>query len=98
MIGNETGHLLKCVKLYRKCININEHLLPVLRINIAATSLKISCINLYSVKSDDETNLKIFTLKLWEKFRWGLTRVATRQGKVREIDFFSRSGNCQGIL
>ena len=25
-------------------------------------------------------------------------RVATRQGKVREIEFFSRSGNCQGIL
>ena len=24
MIGNETGHLLKCVKLYRKFININE--------------------------------------------------------------------------
>ena len=25
-------------------------------------------------------------------------RVATRQGKVREIEFFSRSGNCQRIL
>ena len=24
MIGNETGHLLKCVKLYRKLINIDE--------------------------------------------------------------------------
>ena len=72
MIGNETGHLLKCVKLYRKCININEHL-PVLRRNIAATSLKIPCINLYSVKSYDETNLKVFTLKLWEKFSWGLS-------------------------
>ena len=24
-------------------------------------------------------------------------RVATRQGKVREIEIFSRSGNCQGI-
>ena len=28
----------------------------------------------------------------------GYYRVATRQGKVREIIFFSRSGNCQGIL
>ena len=25
-------------------------------------------------------------------------RVAMRQGKVREIEIFSRSGNCQGIL
>ena len=24
MIGNETGHLLKCVKLNGKCINISE--------------------------------------------------------------------------
>ena len=24
-------------------------------------------------------------------------RVATRQGKVREVEIFSRSGNCQGI-
>ena len=24
MIENETGHLLKCVTLYRKCINLNE--------------------------------------------------------------------------
>ena len=27
-----------------------------------------------------------------------LCRVATRQGKVREKCFFSRSGKCQGIL
>ena len=27
-----------------------------------------------------------------------LCRVATRQGKVREKLFFSRSGKCQGIL
>ena len=66
MIGNETGHLLKCVSLYRKCININETY-HVLRRNIAATSLDISCTNLYSVKSYDETNLKGFALSLWKK-------------------------------
>ena len=27
-----------------------------------------------------------------------IIRVATRQGKVREIEIFSRSGNCTGIL
>ena len=27
-----------------------------------------------------------------------IARVHTRQGNVREIYFFSRSGNCQGIL
>ena len=39
MKGNETGHLLKFVKLYRKFINKSEtqHML---RGNIAATSLK----------------------------------------------------------
>ena len=72
MIGNETGHLLKCVKLYRKFININETL-HIMRRNIAATSLKISCTNLYSVKSYDETTMKVFALSLWEKFSWGLT-------------------------
>ena len=72
MIGNETGHLLKCVTLYRKFININETY-QVLRRNIAALSLKISCTNLYSVKSYDETNLKVFGLSLWKKLSWGLT-------------------------
>ena len=60
MIGNETGHLLKCVRLYRKR-------------NIAATSLKISCTNLYSVKSYDETNMKVFALSLLGKLIRGLT-------------------------
>ena len=72
MIGNETRHLLKCVKLYRKLIIINETQ-HVLRRNIAATSLKISCKNLYSVKSNDETNMNVFALCLWEKISWGLT-------------------------
>ena len=72
MIGNETGHLLKCVKLYRKFIKLNETY-HYLRRNIAATSLKISCTNLYSVKSYDETNMKVFALSIWEKFSWGLT-------------------------
>ena len=72
MIGNETGHLLKCLKLYSKFINLNETQ-RVLRRNIAATSLEISCTNLYSVKSYDETNMKVFVLSLWEKCSWGIT-------------------------
>ena len=31
-----------------------------------------------------------------EDMHKSLDRVATRQGKVREIEIFSRSGNCQG--
>ena len=58
MIWNETGHLLKCVKLCRNLINIDETK-HVLRRNIAAISLKISSINLYSVKSYDKTNMKV---------------------------------------
>ena len=72
MIGNETGHLLKCVTLFRKFTNINETY-HVLRRNIAATSLKISFVNLYSVKSYDETTLIVFALSLWKKISWGLT-------------------------
>ena len=68
MIRTETGHLLKCVKLYRKCMDINETK-QVLGRNIVATSLKISCANLYSVESYEETNMKVFALSLWEKIR-----------------------------
>ena len=64
MMGNETGHLLKCVKLYSKCIKLDETFHD-LRRNIAATSLKISCTNLYSVKSYDATNLNVFALSTW---------------------------------
>ena len=49
MIGNETGHFMECVKLYRDFIKINETK-HVLRKNIAATSLKISCSHLYSLQ------------------------------------------------
>ena len=66
------GHLLKCVKLYRTFINVDETL-HYLRRTIAATSLKISCPNLYSVKRYDETNMNVFALSIWEKFSWGLT-------------------------
>ena len=34
--------------------------------NIDATLLKISCPDLYIVKSDDETNMTVFALSLWE--------------------------------
>ena len=64
-------HLLKCVKLYGRFININETQ-NVLKRNIAATSLKISCKNLYEVKSYDGTNMKVFALSLLENFSWGL--------------------------
>ena len=66
------GHLLKFVKLFRKIINISETW-HALRGLIVSTSLKISCKNLYSVKSNDETNMKVFALSLWENFSWGLT-------------------------
>ena len=73
-MGNKTGHLLKCVQLYKKFININETL-HVFRRNIAATSLKISCKSLYLVTSYDETNMKVFALSLWGKFSWDLTYI-----------------------
>ena len=41
-----------------------------LRRNIAATSLKIVCKNLYSVKSYDNSNMEVFALSLWENFSW----------------------------
>ena len=63
MMGNETGHLLKCVELYEKAINISEtsHML---RGNIAVTLLKILCNNLFSVKCYDKTNMNVFALSL----------------------------------
>ena len=66
MIGNETGHLLKCVKLYRKRINVHETY-HVLRRNIAEISVKISYANLYSVKSYDEANMNLFMHKVYRK-------------------------------
>ena len=44
-----------------------------MRRNIAAISLKISCKNLFSVKTFDETNINLFALSLLEKVSWGLT-------------------------
>ena len=65
MIGNETGELLKCRKLYGNFINKNEtkHML---RRNIAATLLKTLSENLYSVKCYDTSivNFNVFTLSL----------------------------------
>ena len=43
-----------------------------LRRNIDATSLKFLWKNLYSVKRYDKSNMTVFTLSLWENFRWGL--------------------------
>ena len=62
--------------MYIEFININETLEHVLRENIAATSLKISCKNLHSVtKGNAETNMKVFALSLWKNFSWGLTYI-----------------------
>ena len=72
MRGNETGHLLKCVKLYRKVNNMSGTWHS-LRRNIAATSLKILFKNLYSVKKYDKTNIMVFALRQREKCSWGLT-------------------------
>ena len=47
----------------------------------------MSCKNLYSVKSYDETNMKVFALSLWEKVSWGLT----------DFDEFSNTGVYRGI-
>ena len=72
MIGNETGPLYKLVDLSRKLINKCEtwHML---RTDIAASSLEILYEAFNSVKSYCKTNLNIFVLILWEKYRWGLT-------------------------
>ena len=65
------GHLLECVELYGKLINKSE-IKRMLRGNIAATSLKMLLINLYSVKCYDKLNMNVLTLSLWENFWWGL--------------------------
>ena len=65
MIGKETGHLLECVKLYGKCIHKIEAK-QMLRGNLAATLLKYSWKNLYSVKDYDKSNMNVFTLSLSE--------------------------------
>ena len=54
MIGNETGYLIKGVKLYKKIINMRKTL-NILR-SVAATSL-------YFVKSYDKTNMKLGCIK-----------------------------------
>ena len=66
MIGDETGHLLKSVKRKGKIFNISvtKH---IMRRNMAATSLKIICKNLYSVKCYDNTNTNAYVLNLQKK-------------------------------
>ena len=71
MIGNETGPLNKFVDLSRKLINTcgTWHMLK----RVIASSLKILYEDFTSVKSYGKTNLNIFVLRLWEKYRWDLT-------------------------
>ena len=59
MIGNETGHLLKCLK-YQYLASFEGGG------GIAAIWLKIACKISYSVKRYDETNMKVFALSQWE--------------------------------
>ena len=65
MIGNETGHLLKCVELQRKSFNksATKHTLGR---NIDTPVLKLVCENLNSLKSYDKTIVKHFALSLWK--------------------------------
>ena len=44
-----------------------------LRRDIAASSLKIVCKNFNPLKSYGKTNMTVFVLSLWEKYRWGST-------------------------
>ena len=52
---------------------------------IAATSLKIVCKNLDSVKSYDITNMKVFVLSPWEIFSWVLTFFDQHIGTYRNV-------------
>ena len=56
MIGNDSGHLLKCVKYYSKFSNISETL-HMLKRKIGASSLKSVGKSLNSVKSYYKTNM-----------------------------------------
>ena len=59
-VENEHRHLLKCVKLYGKFINISETE-SILSRNIAATMLKVTCKIPNLVKSYDKSNMNVFT-------------------------------------
>ena len=71
MIGNETGHVLKCVKLYAKFININE-IWHMFRKKHCCYFAENFMENLYSVKCYDKTNTKVFALSLCENISLGL--------------------------
>ena len=58
--------LTKIILNYHQ-ISSNMHLIS------SAASLKIYAKNNYSIKSYDETNMKVFALSLLENFNWGLT-------------------------
>ena len=63
MIGNETGHLLKCVELHRGCSLVS----------IGVKSSTCSKENLDSVKSYDKTNVTVFALSLLINHKWVFT-------------------------
>ena len=66
MIGNETGLLLRIMVLSKKLINKSESFQNI------ASSLKILCQNVNSVKRCDETNITVFCIKSMEKIQVGL--------------------------
>ena len=71
MIGNETTLLLKFVDLSRELTNKCETL-HMLRRDIAASSLKMYE-HFDPIKRYGKSNMIVFVLSLWEKYRWGLT-------------------------
>lgn len=73
-IKNETGHLLKCVRLYRNFINTSEIQQTLSKI-IAANSLKTICKHLYSRQS--YANVKVLAFSKRKSFSWGLKGTAT---------------------
>ena len=71
MIGNETGPLLIFVDLSRKSVNKCETY-HIWSRYIAAASLKTLCENFNPITSYGKSNMTVFVLSLWEKYRWGL--------------------------
>ena len=73
MIGKETGLLLNFVDLNSEAVNKGE-IWHMLRRGIAASLLKILCKHFINpIESYGKTNMNVFVLSLWEKYRWGLT-------------------------
>ena len=60
MIGNETGHLLECVKLYGKLIRKKEKPNTCWGDTLLLLRRKLHGKNLYSAKCDNKSNINVF--------------------------------------